>query len=221
MWRWRPGAKSIGASGRQGWLYVSSNPLVAFDLLGTHQKSPDGLLLAVPGQGAWDASVNAWEDERYGWSVAYAGAMVGEQVLWVVTLGQSQAWRTGAMCATNVATKSAAPALEAGEDIVAQMAQKHASSGYEGLSAFMSEAEKRAFLANPAAGSRFLGQAVHNATDLGLREQYPGRFIYSRIGPDFLDTTTGNLIELTTTAAKAAHASKVGYENVLWALYNF
>lgn len=201
--------------------YVSSNPLIASDVLGTHQKSPDGLILTVPGQGAWDASVNAWEDEHYVWSVAYAGAMVGEQVLWVVTLGQSQSWRAGAVCAANVASKSAAPALEAGEDIVAQVAQEHASKGYEGLAEYMSVAERNAYLANPAAGSRFLGQAVHNATDKSLQFLYPNRFVYSRIGPDFLDNATGEMIELTTTAAKDAHARKAGYETVKWALYNF
>ena len=201
--------------------YVSSNQLIAFDLLGTPPNSPDGLLLTVPGQGAWDASVNAWEDKRYGWSVAYAGAMVGEQVLWVVTLGQSQSWRTGAVCAANVASKSAAPALEAGEDVVAQVAQQHASKGFEGLTPWMSEAEQAAYAANPARGSRFLGQAVHNATAETLDLLYPNRFVYSRIGPDFLDKATGEMIELTTPGSKAAHMVKEGYENVKYALYNF
>ena len=201
--------------------YVGSNPHISFDLLGTEQKSPDVLLALVPGQGAWDAAVNSYQAGHYGWAATYAGAMLSEQILYVASLGQSQSWRTGAVCAANLAPKAATPAVEAGEDIVARMAQEHASKGFEGLAEYMTVAERNAYLANPAAGSRFLGQAVHNATDLGLREQYPGRFIYSRIGPDFLDTVTGEMIELTTTAAKAAHARKPGYDAVNWALYNF
>ena len=61
---------------------------------------------------------------------------------------------------------------------------------------YMSERQLAVYLANPAAGSRFLGTAVHKATAEMLRTRYPSRFIYKLIGPDFLDTTTGKFIEL-------------------------
>lgn len=148
-------------------------------------------LALVPGQGAWDASVNAWEDKRYGWSVAYAGAMVGEQILYVASFGQSQVWRTGATCAASTAARAAAPAFEAGDQIIARTAQEFASQGFEGLAPYMTRAEQAAYLANPRQGARFLGQAVHNATAQALEALYPGRFLYSRVGPDFVDRATG------------------------------
>ncbi|NKJ20418.1 RHS repeat protein [Dyella sp. SG609] len=88
--------------------YVSGNPLIAIDPLGTEQRSPDVLLALVPGQGAWDAAINAWEAGRYGPAAAYAGAMVSEQLLYVASFGQSQAWRTGALCAGKVVARAAA-----------------------------------------------------------------------------------------------------------------
>lgn len=56
----------------------------------------------------------------------------------------------------------------------------------------------------------FLGQAVHRATDAALQASYPGRFIYNLVGPDFLDTTSGDLVELTTPGQLAAHIARGG-----------
>ena len=74
--------------------------------------------------------------------------------------------------------------------------------------------------ANPAGGSRFLGTVVHKLTADALEDLYPERFEYYRVGPDFLDTATGELIELTTPAQVAAHQIKPGYEGVSYALYD-
>ena len=46
------------------------------------------------------------------------------------------------------------------------------------------------------------------------------RVRYYRVGPDFLDRETGELIELTTPAQVAAHQAKPGYEYLTYALYN-
>jgi len=69
--------------------------------------------------------------------------------------------------------------------------------------------------------TRFLGQAVHNATAQALEALYPGRFLYSRVGPDFIDRATGQIIELTIPGAQAAHMAKPGYDAVDYALYSF
>jgi hypothetical protein len=73
------------------------------------------------------------------------------------------------------------------------------------LLGFLSRAEQKAYLANPARGSRFLGQAVHRATAGELERQYPGRFTHHLKGPDFVDGQTGHVIELTTPNQVAAH----------------
>ena len=107
----------------------------------------------------------------------------------------------------------------ASEVIISSTAQEQANLGVSGLSQFMSGNQLRAYLANPAAGSRFLGTAVHNATARVLEIRYPGRFIYNTIGPDFLDTTTKELIELTTPRQAAAHLARPGYGGVTISTY--
>jgi hypothetical protein len=82
----------------------------------------------------------------------------------------------------------------------------------------MSRAERLAFEANPAGGSRFLGQAVHRATRDALEEQFPGRFIYRTRGIDFVDTWTGEMIELTTGQV-ASHMARPGYQGASYAHY--
>jgi hypothetical protein len=83
----------------------------------------------------------------------------------------------------------------------------------------MSANQLRAYLVNPAAGSRFLGTAVHKATARLLEVRYPDRFIYKIIGPDFLDTTTGQFIELTTPRQAAVHLARPGYSGVTISTY--
>jgi hypothetical protein len=83
----------------------------------------------------------------------------------------------------------------------------------------MSPGEEAAYLMNEAEGSRFLGQAVHNATERSLNQLHPGRFIYSRTGPDFVDTVTGEIVELTTRSAIPAHRIKPGYNSVNYVTY--
>ena len=103
--------------------------------------------------------------------------------------------------------------------IISSIAQGQADLGVGSLSRYMSANQLRAYLANPAAGSRFLGTAVHNATAKALEMRYPFRFIYNLIGPDFLDTTTGDLIELTTPRQVGAHLARPGYGRVTIATY--
>jgi hypothetical protein len=103
--------------------------------------------------------------------------------------------------------------------IISAIAQEEANLGVSGLSRYMSANQLRAYLANPAAGSRFLGTAVHKATAEMLEIRYPSRFIYKLVGPDFLDTTTGKLIELTTPRQAAVHLARPGYSRVTISTY--
>jgi hypothetical protein len=110
---------------------------------------------------------------------------------------------------------------EAGEAgaIISSVAQEQADLGIGGLSRHMTEKQVEAYLKNPAAGSRFLGTAVHDATAEALEKQYTSRFIYNRIGPDFLDKTTGKLIELTTPRQVGVHLARPGYDGVTISTY--
>jgi hypothetical protein len=56
-----------------------------------------------------------------------------------------------------------------------------------------------------------LGQAVHRATADALDQAHPGRFIYRTRGIDFVDTTTGEALELTTPGEVGAHLARPGY----------
>jgi len=83
----------------------------------------------------------------------------------------------------------------------------------------MSNKEWAAYSSNPAGGSRFLGTAVHRATVETLEMAYPERFIYNRVGPDFIDTVTGEVIELTTPGQVGAHMAKPLYSGVTFSTY--
>lgn len=68
----------------------------------------------------------------------------------------------------------------------------------------------------------FTGTAVHNKADDLLRELHGDRFIYSsNNGPDFLDTTTGKHIEVTTPGQVSRHKAKgPEYENAEYVTYD-
>jgi hypothetical protein len=94
--------------------------------------------------------------------------------------------------------------------IVARVAQAEADKGANYLKQFLKEGQWNAYIKDPAAGSRFLGTAVHKATAAMLEKIFPGRFRYNNIGPDFFDTLTGKFIELTTPGQIARHIAKGG-----------
>jgi hypothetical protein len=111
---------------------------------------------------------------------------------------------------------------ESADSIISKVGQEQANKGAAQLLAegSMTPGQYAAYSANPAAGSRFLGTAVHNATNASLQNAYPGRFIYNTIGPDFLDTTTGQFVDLTTPGQVAAHVAKGGaYSAAKYATY--
>jgi len=95
------------------------------------------------------------------------------------------------------------------EDIIASTARGEAAKGTNYLLGFLSPKESAAYLANPARGTRFLGTAVHRATAQGLNRAHPGRFDYNATRSfDFLDKSTGQSLELTTTRGVASHLDR-------------
>jgi hypothetical protein len=105
------------------------------------------------------------------------------------------------------------------EGIIEGAAGQQASRGADYLRQFLSDAEQAAYDVNPARGSRFLGQAVHRATDAALQREFGDRFLYQTLGPDFVGTGTGEMLELTTPGQVGAHMLRPGYEGVTYVRY--
>jgi RHS repeat-associated protein len=104
---------------------------------------------------------------------------------------------------------AAAGVVDDAEAIIASVAQQQVQRGTQHLLGQLSAAERAAFLANPAGGSRFIGTAVHKATARALENAYPGRFNYHPTRSfDFIDLSTGQAIELTTVRGVASHANR-------------
>lgn len=121
-------------------------------------------------------------------------------------------------------SRAAAPpvaveAQESAASIISRTAQAQSARGVEALKSYLSRAEQAAFEGDPSRGSRFLGQAVHRATTTALRAEFPGRFIYQTHGPDFIDTATGEVLELTTPGQVLAHMARAGYEGISYSTY--
>jgi RHS repeat-associated protein len=107
------------------------------------------------------------------------------------------------------ATKSADEIFQFGDDVVRQMAVQQYQGGFKHLRQFMSPREIKAYLADPENGSRFLGHAVHRATESALQKLHPGRFDYNATRAfDFLDKSTGQAIELTTKKGLKTHQNR-------------
>jgi hypothetical protein len=143
------------------------------------------------------------------------GDLIAGPAEWLLSLGLESLGKLSLSAFLNTAAESELTAA----DIISSIAQQQANLGVNGLSEYMSDGQLAAYLANPAAGSRFLGTAVHDATADVLGSAYPGRFVYSTIGPDFTDMTTGELIELTTPGQVASHLARPGYNGVTISTY--
>jgi hypothetical protein len=118
-------------------------------------------------------------------------------------------------------TASGAFGPETAQSIIASTAQAQAGLGAQGLrdAGYLSNAQWQAYLKDTSAGGRFFGTAVHEATADALNEAYPGRFLYQMVGPDFIDTATGEVLELTTPGQVGAHKAKSGYDAVTYSTY--
>ena len=104
---------------------------------------------------------------------------------------------------------------------LSRLAQTQEARGIDFLKRYLSRAELDAYERDPAAGRRFLGHALHRAVADALDEQFQGRFIYRTRGPDFIDTSTGEMIELTTPAQVGSHMARPGYGAMSYSTYSF
>jgi RHS repeat-associated protein len=103
-------------------------------------------------------------------------------------------------------TTAAAPTVE---KMIASIAQGHANSGLERLSRYMSQKELAVVLDEGKTSAAVLGHAVHRATAATLERLMPSRFNYHPTRKfDFIDMTTGQALELTTTKQAASHAGR-------------
>lgn len=110
-------------------------------------------------------------------------------------------------------------AEESAQQIIQATAREQAAVGADVLKRSLSAAERAAMEADPRLTSRMLGQAVHRNTAEALEQAHPGRFIYRTRGPDFVDTTTGELLELTTPGEVGKHLARPGYLHVTVCTY--
>ncbi|WP_187271814.1 RHS repeat domain-containing protein [Aeromicrobium terrae] len=108
---------------------------------------------------------------------------------------------------------------DSAQAIVQSTARAQAALGSRELMKSLSSSERDAMERLPWLRRPMLGQAVHRATARELERNYPGRFVYSTRGPDFLDTTTGKMLELTTPKQVAAHEKRPGYGGVTMCTY--
>ncbi len=92
---------------------MANNPTNYFDPLGLY-RSPEYLRYTVPGQVQFDYGMTAWEDGRYGWAAAHFTRMVGEQIVFALTFGQTGAMQKAGQCAVQEATATEIAANSAG-----------------------------------------------------------------------------------------------------------
>jgi hypothetical protein len=78
-------------------------------------ESSPYLRATVPGQVAWDNAVTSWEEGSYGYAALHATAMLGEQVLYAATLGQSFAVNGVKNYGYVTVSRWGRPGLEAGD----------------------------------------------------------------------------------------------------------
>ena len=81
--------------------YTENNPINAIDPLGLYESY--WYLSIVPGQHMWDQSMTAFESGQYGWGSAYLLGMIGEQVLFALSLGQWNPAQEATQCSFEVA----------------------------------------------------------------------------------------------------------------------
>ena len=95
----QPDPLGLSLGEAEAYAYVRNRPLTSTDPLGLYE-SPWLLRAVVPGQGAWDYAMTGFEAGDYGRGTLGLGTMLGEQALFVLTLGQAGVARQCAVSAT-------------------------------------------------------------------------------------------------------------------------
>ncbi len=98
------------AGGINLFTYTSNNPINAIDPYGLYE-SPAFLRYTVPGQIQYDYGRTALENGQYGWAAAHFTAMVGEQVIFALTLGQAGLAKAGGQCVLQNSAASTAGSI--------------------------------------------------------------------------------------------------------------
>lgn len=88
------------AGGINPYVYAGGDPINFVDLLGLF-RSPDYLRYTIPGQVTFDYGITALENGNYGLASLFFAGMVGEQVLFALTLGERSTVRAPAICELN------------------------------------------------------------------------------------------------------------------------
>ncbi len=101
---------------------------------------------------------------------------------------------------------------ESSASIVARIAQGVADRGFASLKGELDLDLQRIVETNPGLGRAYVGTLLHNEVARLLAIEYPGRFRYFTVGPDFFDSLTGQLVELTTEGQLAGHVAR--YSNI-------
>ncbi|UJP39147.1 RHS repeat-associated core domain-containing protein [Cellulomonas palmilytica] len=138
---------------------------------------------------------------------------------YVGNLGEKVLAEAAASLSARAAVETAANTAGDAAEIIQSTARAQAARGADELAGALSPAERAAMEAQPWLRNPMLGQAVHRNTASALDEAFPGRFQYSTRGPDFLDTLTGQRLELTTPGQVGAHLRRPGYEGVTMCTY--
>jgi len=90
------------AGGINPYVYVENDPINSVDPLGLYRSNPF-LRGAVPGQVFFDYGMTSMENGNFGMASFYFSGMVGEQILFALTLGQGVAARGASVCEMGVA----------------------------------------------------------------------------------------------------------------------
>ncbi|MBQ1049288.1 RHS repeat-associated core domain-containing protein [Micromonospora sp. C51] len=111
---------------------------------------------------------------------------------------------------------------KSGKELVEEIAEEVVGEGLAQLDARLSDRQWNRVRDKPWLLTMFRGSEVHKITAQRLDQRYPGRFTYRTTGPDFLDTATGRVIELTTPGEVSAHKRRgPHYRGIEYALYRW
>ncbi len=146
--------------------YTRNNPINFIDPLGLYESY--WLFQVVPGQHFFDLGMTSLENRQYGWAATYFAGMLGEQVLFALTLGQT------------TAARGAATACEAG---LASNAAKGAGKGFTTLYRAVGKAEYEQlmqtgrFAAGPnSLSGKFFAESAEHAAQWGKMLEGAGNF---------------------------------------------
>jgi RHS repeat-associated protein len=137
----QPDPKQFGAGDYNLYRYCHNDPINRNDPFGLFE-SPGWMQATIPGQVEWDAAVTNFQAGNYGWAAAYSCAMIGQQVVAIVTLGASQRVTAPLQAARTVLVSNEAAAL-AKSPVMQKVEKQLAEHGEKSLQKSLSSFEQR------------------------------------------------------------------------------